>query len=59
MATKTTNAIKTTSNRQKIINNINGFFHSKGITGSPQNRLVLISTFLLLIFGGLLFFGIS
>ena len=51
MATKTTNAIKTTSNRKKIINNINGFFHSKGITGSPQNRLVLISTFLLIILG--------
>ena len=36
---------------QKSINKLNGFFHSKGKTESPQNRTVLISTFFLILIG--------
>lgn len=46
MATKTTNTNST--KKSKLLNTINSFFHSKGITESPQNRMVLLSTFLLI-----------
>ena len=48
MATKITSSKKAKSTRKKLKNSINSFFHSKGITSSPQNRLVLLSTFFLI-----------
>lgn len=56
MATKITNLTKNKSLNPRLSNRINGFFHSKGITGSPQNRLVLLSTFLFIALGVYFFY---
>ncbi|MDH7911494.1 glycosyltransferase family 2 protein [Winogradskyella sp. SYSU M77433] len=51
MTTKNTYPKRRKNFFQKSINKLNGFFHSKGKTESPQNRTVLISTFILILIG--------